>query len=279
MDRFQIETENTIRQIESYHQHFSDRLNQISDFEETRLIKTFRGDLPYYYLKEAETGQRRYLGNEEKEEVKLIKEAHYCKAYVKAAEKDIDLLRKTLKGYQPLDYDSVNGMLPGAYQDAEIHLRSGMRPDKRVSDWLRRKNEIKSTVVEKYKDDLKHKSADGTLVRSKSEVIIADMLFMNKIPYVYEVPYFFDGDILNLDFTILSPVDYETEIVIEHQGMMDKQAYRDKYMHTLLTCLGHGMVPNVDIYFTFDDLSGSFDSRQVWDIINNRLKKQKSSAI
>lgn len=110
-------------------------------------------------------------------------------------------------------------------------------------------------------------------MRSKSEIIIANMLFQNNIPYVYECPYFFDGEILHFDFTALSTIDYETEVIVEHQGMMDLNSYQGKYMHTLITCLSNGLVPNVDIFFTFDDMYGDFDSRQIWDIIKTRLMK------
>jgi hypothetical protein len=44
-------------------------------------------------------------------------------------------------------------------------------------------------------------------------------------------------------------------------------------MHTLLTCPGNGILPDVDIFFTFDDLNGNLDSRQIWDIINTKLKQ------
>ena len=55
------------------------------------------------------------------------------------------------------------------------------------------------------------------------------------------------------------------------QGMMDLDAYRGKYMHSLMTCLGSELIPNVDIFFTFEDTGGNFDSRQIWDIIRTRL--------
>ena len=272
MDRIQIETANRISQVEASQDHFACRLKELKAYEDANLIKATRADgRTYYYLYDRDTGKRRYLGKDSKEVVKLIKEAHYCKTFVDTAKRDLVLLRKVLKEYKPLDYVSLNDSMAKAYRGAEVTLKSGAHPDRRAADWIERKTALKNRVVEKYKDDLKHRAADGTMVRSKSEVIIADMLYMNNIPYVYEVPYFFDGEILNLDFTALSTVDYETEIAIEHQGMMDMQAYRDKYMHTLMTCLRNGMVPNVDIFFTFDDLDGSFDSRQVWDIINSRL--------
>ena len=261
MDKYQIETENRIRQIENMHNKFSKRLKQINSFADMSLIKTTKGDTDYYYLNDSKSKKRKYLGKANNKEV------------VDTAEKDIEALLDVMESYESLSYDVINEKLPKAYQDSVPNLKKGSRTDSRVAEWLSRKKELKSRVVEKYARDLRHRAADGTMVRSKSEVIIADMLFMNDIPYVYEVPHFFDGDILNLDFTVLSTMDYETEIVIEHQGMMGMQQYREKYMHTLMKCLEFGMIPNVDIFFTFDDLDGNFDSEQIRKIIYSILKE------
>ena len=271
-DRFQNEVKHKLGQLESSKGLILERLKQIGDQSDKKLIKTVVDGRAYYYLHDTASGKRKYLGVESNEDVLLIKEARFCKVFNEVADRDIALLQKLLKNYKQLDYDHVNAGLPKAYQDAKVHLGTVIRQDKRATEWIKQKKAVKSKEKKKYSENLKHKAADGTMVRSKSEVIIADMLFMNNIPYVYEVPYVFDGEILNLDFTVLSTKDYETEIVIEHQGMMDQQRYRDKYMHTLTTCLEQGMTPNVDIYFTFDDINGNFNSRQVWDIINNRLK-------
>ena len=77
-----------------------------------------------------------------------------------------------------------------------------------------------------------------------------------------------------LDFTILSTIDYETQIIIEHQGMMDLDSYRGKYMRTLTAVLSEGMVPNLDIYFTFDNDENRLDSTQIMEILRGRIIEQ-----
>ena len=44
-----------------------------------------------------------------------------------------------------------------------------------------------------YKNDIEIYSVNGEKVRSKSEKIIADSLYYNKIPYKYEKPLNIDG--------------------------------------------------------------------------------------
>lgn len=70
-----------------------------------------------------------------------------------------------------------------------------------------------------------HRTARGELVRSKSEVIIADLLDGLGLPYSYEHPCTGpDGTVRYPDFTI---DDAETgrRVLIEHLGMMDRPDY------------------------------------------------------
>ena len=225
----------------------------------------------YYYMCDPQTGKRRYLGAESNRKVQLIKEVRFCKELLKRADKDKRLLRHLIDVYCPIEYDAVNESLPHTYRGAEILFGNQTQPDKRAREWKKRKEALKNSVPIIYPEDLKHTAIDGTRVRSKSELDIANMLFTNNVPYIYECPYFFDGEIIRFDFTALSTIDYESEIIVEHQGMMDLDTYRGKYMHTLLTCLSNGLTQNTDIFFTFEDMNGNFDSRQIWDIIRTRL--------
>ena len=76
-----------------------------------------------------------------------------------------------------------------------------------------------------YPDGKKFHTKKGELVRSKSEVFIADALFTHRIPYRYEqkldlgsAGYFFP------DFTVCHP-RYLKTIYWEHFGLMDSEDY------------------------------------------------------
>lgn len=274
MDRFQLMAKDKFLQIDAMYNLYAGHLEELHDIRSVSLRKSGRSNGHfYYYVCEPQTGKRIYLGTDSNREVQLIKEARFCKELLKRAEKDKQLIRHLIDEYCPLDYDTVNESLPRTYRGAEILFGEPIQPDKRAEEWKRRKKALKSSVPIIYPEDLKHTAIDGTRVRSKSELDIANMLFTNNIPYIYECPHFFDGEIIRFDFTALSTIDYESEIIVEHQGLMDLDTYRGKYMHTLLTCLSNGLTPNADIFFTFEDMNGNFDSRQIWDIINTKLKQ------
>ena len=70
-----------------------------------------------------------------------------------------------------------------------------------------------------------HRTAHGELVRSKSEVIVADLLHGFGLPYSYEQPFTgSDGSVRYPDFTV---DDAETGrlVLIEHLGMLSDPGY------------------------------------------------------
>jgi hypothetical protein len=87
----------------------------------------------------------------------------------------------------------------------------------------------KSLAPRPVQEALVHRTRRGDLVRSKSEVIIADLLYSKNIPYQYELPLTdTSGKVRYPDFTI---EDAETGRVIywEHLGMLADPTYRARW--------------------------------------------------
>ncbi len=72
----------------------------------------------------------------------------------------------------------------------------------------------------------------GEYVRSKSELIIANELYVNQIPYEYEKPLYLKGRSypVHPDFTIYTPQQNLT-VYWEHCGLMGNEEYRAKWEH------------------------------------------------
>lgn len=87
-----------------------------------------------------------------------------------------------------------------------------------------------ATFMEK---GLIHRTARGELVRSKSEVIVADLLHAFGLPYSYEQPFTgSDGSVRYPDFTV---DDAETGrlVLIEHLGMLSDPGYMRRWTKKL----------------------------------------------
>lgn len=118
-----------------------------------------------------------------------------------------------------------------------------------------------------------HHTLRGEAVRSKSEVIIANLLHTSSIDYHYEQPLEIDGTTKYPDFTI---EDDDTGITYywEHCGMLHDPAYRRRWDYKQAWYRDHGILtresgggPNGTLIVTRDDPGGGIDSLQIAALI------------
>ena len=92
----------------------------------------------------------------------------------------------------------------------------------------------------------------GERVRSKSEKIIADKLYMLGIPYRYEYPLLLKNNVkIYPDFTILKMPERE-EVYLEHFGMMDDIDYVNKAFYKITTFEKNGIYLGVKLFITYE---------------------------
>lgn len=123
-------------------------------------------------------------------------------------------------------------------------------------------------------DRLIHRTADGTLVRSKSEVIIADALASHGIAYSYESPFVGDDGTQRLpDFTIEDAATGELYLW-EHLGMLSVPKYWKSWERKVQWYAENGVLPQSEgggergtLVVTTDDDGGGIDSAAVHELI------------
>lgn len=119
-----------------------------------------------------------------------------------------------------------------------------------------------------------HGTRAGDAVRSKSEVIIADLLFAKDLEYVYESRLeMTDGSFRYPDFTI---DDAETgqKVYWEHLGMLNDQVYRERWQKKLQWYKEHDILPIEEgggeagtLVITEDNEKGGIDSGKIEKIV------------
>lgn len=104
-----------------------------------------------------------------------------------------------------------------------------------------------------YPEGLKFTSDNGILMRTKSELIIANRLEHYNIPYLPEMPLWFPYNLHPKypDFTILKP-NGET-IIWEHMGRMDKEDYFIKNSCKIIEYRQNGYSQNTNLIITFEE--------------------------
>lgn len=100
-------------------------------------------------------------------------------------------------------------------------------------------------------------------MRSKSEKIITDYFFRNKIPYKYEKPLMLNGySIVYPDFTLLSGKTNK-EIYWEHQGRMDDPAYANVAINKIKTYEENGIFVGERLILTFETQSSVLNTGEI----------------
>ena len=130
-----------------------------------------------------------------------------------------------------------------------------------------------------YPENLRYETAQGDMVRSKSEVIIGDILYRNRkdILYKYERPLevMENGRQKTIypDFTILNKHTGKVTYW-EHAGRMDDSYYANEFVRKMNTYIVNELLLGRDVVVSFESLSNPLDikvvKRLVKDIINSR---------
>ena len=126
-----------------------------------------------------------------------------------------------------------------------------------------------------FEEFLIHRTARGEMVRSKSEVIVANSLGAADLDYAYEQPLTIDGTTKYPDFTI---EDAETGINYywEHCGRLQVPSYRRRWEEKVEWYREHGILSHEEgggeqgtLVVSRDESNGSIDSAAIAEIIHD----------
>lgn len=265
------ELKNTLSNLLELRKNAASRLEELSDCRDLCLKTNWSRGRRYYSAKRKGDSKKWYLGGDSSEQVQRIREYRYVNQMIRDADAEIRNLERFLRSHIDVEYDAINSRLPDIYRDRDNISLQGKLSDERIKQWKCECESRKATYPVKNPENLKMHAIDGTPMRSKSEVIIANLLISNGIPYVYELPHVIEGVTIYIDFTMLSFCDYK-EVMLEHEGLMYDANYQRVFLRKVNTFLAADIIPGKDVYFTFDDLHGGFDPMPVQHIIDSRLK-------
>lgn len=116
-----------------------------------------------------------------------------------------------------------------------------------------------------------HRTQRGVMVRSKSELIIADMLESLGIPYQYEVDLPYDDYHLCPDFTVIRPRDGKV-IFWEHFGMTHEEEYLRKMDIKMDRYRSMNIQPWNNLIISYDREDGSLDVCLIRALVDGWLR-------
>lgn len=150
--------------------------------------------------------------------------------------------------------------------DASV-LYEYARPES--SETVRRNTNLFQAAVRAQRDEvpyaehLIHRTLKGHMVRSKSELVIANMLHQMALDYQYEPRY--EGisvpGVVRPDFMFADPAG--DPIIWEHLGMLTRDDYRQSWERKRTWYLENGFAEGASLFTTRDDEKGGLDSEEV----------------
>ena len=119
-----------------------------------------------------------------------------------------------------------------------------------------------------------HKTSFGMLCRSKSEAMIADLLYKAGIPFLYEARLILydewgEKKVYCPDFTIELPDG--SVIYWEHFGRMDLPDYRQKNFKRIATYHYNGIYPPDNLIITMESPKGGINVSAILHIIEHQI--------
>lgn len=202
----------------------------------------------YYYIEKENDGKGngRYLKTKEKDLARKIAQRDYDNLLVKCLSERKCAIEMFLKKYT---YNNVNTV----YERTNTYRKELLEAIYISDEEYIRQWEMVQYEGKIIPEDMQFFVTEkGEKVRSKSEKIIADKLYMMGIPYRYEYPLTLEANItVYPDFTILRMPERK-EVYLEHFGMMDDINYVETVLFKMNTYEMNGIYLGVNLFITYE---------------------------
>lgn len=222
-------------------------------------------DRKYFKWYISTEGKIAYLNRDQRKIARQLAMKRYIEEQLKAMRQELKLNEYYLKHHDEKT-ENAPGLLycaPGYHELLEDQIHP-------LSEKLKKWAEAEYVRNIKYPEKLIHKTLEGHMVRSKSEVIIANALFAEGIPYRYEDTLQLGNMVFNPDFKVMRPKDGEI-IYWEHFGMMDNKDYAHNAFNKMGIYADNGIIPSINLIATFETSEHPLDSVYVNEIIRKRI--------
>lgn len=226
-----------------------------------------RGDKTFYYHRKTPSDRSgTYLSGEESDKIQLLAQKEYDKKIVRAAEQELSAIKKYRTRFPAVRAEQIYEKLHKERQKLIIPVRT--TDEEYISEWTG-----VQYLKKGFADHLpEYFTAKGERVRSKSEVIIADTLNREGIPYRYEYPVQIKGlGKIHPDFTVLN-VKERKEFFWEHLGMMDDETYAENAVQRINAYEQNGIFPGEKLILTYETKENPVNQKQIKNVIQHYLK-------
>ena len=205
-----------------------------------------------FYEQASNKAKRTYLGKDKQQIIERLAQKKYEKLLLESAKREKLTLSNCLNQISNSDIPNMNGVLNS--MNPEIQKR--IKPDISTDDGFAKKWLEAKYYRAKRSEGHIYETLNKDMVRSKSEVIIADRLYNAGIPYHYEQRLDLEDEHFNTikyypDFTILNKRTREI-YYWEHLGNLGDPEYCFKNLTKLEDYSDNGILLGKNLILTFE---------------------------
>ncbi len=254
-----------LRFHDEYRNQLSSKIKQVRKRLEKNEKRSISGILKYhrsksgkfyYSLISSEDNTETYLKKENRNIAVIVAQMEYDRKFLETANEMLKMLDSFDKHVEECGIEDVFTKL----SESKKQLVSPIQPDMErfAAEW-----EYSEYDKKPISEDIpRYKTQKNEIVRSKSELIIANTLYEKGIPYKYECPLEICGRIIHPDFTILNKNTGKI-MYWEHLGMMDDTPYRNEALKRISNYESAGIFSGVEIIYTMENYTKPLTTTEV----------------
>ncbi len=234
-----------------------------------------KGQNTYFYQQymneRTKKWDRKYIKKDNISLARRLAQKHYYSAIKPIVEKNVKELKDFVKRYCP---ERVGEIYDGLSDERKKLIMPMLDArEERIRMWYEEEYEKNNA----YPENLRYETEQGELVRSKSEVIIANILhqYRDDLLYKYECP-------LNVmvagkpvliypDFKILN-VHTGKITYWEHAGLMDEPSYAKDFVRKANTYISNDLLPGREVVFTYETSEKPLDISVIKRLVDELRK-------
>ncbi|MBQ7247300.1 MAG: hypothetical protein IJS22_04330 [Lachnospiraceae bacterium] len=251
-----------LTELKTYHSRLNRSLKRAP--QGTLRISESNGKVRFYMRSGSETNGV-YLSKKDTRQISALAQKKYDQKTLKAVDREIKSIEAMLLEMSMRPAEEVIELF---HPELRHYVNPVIESDEEfVAGWYRTSDTC--VILPPTKDELI--TLKGESVRSKSELIIANMLYQMEVPYMYEHPAFLsDGRTYYPDFTALN-IRRRKEVMWEHAGMVDMADYESNFVRKYNNYTLNGLLPGEDVIYTFEGSEEVLNTRVVEFMIRRYL--------
>jgi len=218
-----------------------------------------QGSVQYYKVSNTGNKLGKYIKKKDFKQVYDLAQKDYAQKLTASIDEERKIITDLIKGLELIsEPNTYNGSMKSISANI-IYSKLHKDRQKLISPILISDLEY-ATIWEQseyntnvYKDEEKvYPTKKGDMVRSKSEVMLANLYYEMGIPYRYEAELILkNGKKVYPDFTLLN-VDTRQELYHEHMGLLDDDEYRFHNFRKIDEYRKNGIFSGKNLFITFE---------------------------